>query len=97
MVIQQMSSNFQAKLTKRISSRNYVPHEKLYSAELNQLKKVILSFLERGVKSYRMSFLGGLMSEWMKSGHGGREGKKRSKMGGRPLYTVPYVIRAPSE
>ena len=27
----------------------------------------------------------------MKSGHGGRGGQKRPKMGGRPLYTVPYV------
>ena len=29
------------------------------------------------------------VSEWMKSGHGGRGGQKRPKMVGRPLYTVP--------
>ena len=82
MVIQQMSSNFQAKLTKRISSRNYVPHEKLYSAQ-----KVLL--VKGSGKSSRMSFLGGLRSEWMKSGHGGGGVQKRPKMGGRHLYKVP--------
>ena len=39
-----------------------------------------------GGKSSRMSFLDGLRSEWMKSGHGG------SKKGGRHLYTVPYLF-----
>ena len=52
MVIQQMSSNFQAELIKRISSRNYVPHEKLYSSELSCVSsKVILSFWEGGLRS----------------------------------------------
>ena len=47
-----------------------------------QLKSII------GGKSCRMSFLGGLRSKWMKSGHGGQ---KSPKMSGRPLYTVPRV------
>ena len=51
-----------------------------------QLKKVLLV---KGGESSRMSFFRGLRSEWMKSGHGGRGGQKRPKMGGRPLYTVP--------
>ena len=33
-----------------------------------------------------------IRSEWMKSGHGGRKGQKRPKMGGRPLYTVSNAL-----
>ena len=42
-----------------------------------------------GLSQVGCPFLGGLRSEWMKSGHGGRGGQKRPEMGGRPLYTVP--------
>ena len=44
-----------------------------------------------GLSQVGCPFLGGLRSEWMKSGHGGRGGQKRPKMGGRPLYTVPLL------
>ena len=52
-------------------------------------KKVLL--VKGGLSQVGCPFLGGLRSEWMKSGHGGRGGQKRPKMGGRPLYTVPYA------
>ena len=40
-----------------------------------------------------MSFLGGLKSEWMNTGHGGGEGgTKKAEMGGRPLCTVTNCI-----
>ena len=45
-----------------------------------------------GLSQVGCPFLGGLRSEWMKSGHGGRGGQKRPKMGGRPLYTVPSLF-----
>ena len=63
--------------------RNYVPITKL------QLKKVLLVWVigvGGGLSQVGCPFLGGLRSEWMKSGHGGRGGQKRPKMGGGPLY-----------
>ena len=57
--------------------------KKLHSAQ----KSVIGKW--GGVSQVGCPFLGGLRSEWMKSGHGGRGGQKRPVMGGRPLYTVP--------
>ena len=36
-------------------------------------------------------FLGGVGLKWMESGQGGRGGRKRPKMGGRPLYKPPFI------
>ena len=66
--------------------RNYVPITKL------QLKKVLLVWVigvgGGGLSQVGCPFLGGLRSEWMKSGHGGRGGVKK----GRKWMdvTVPY-------
>ena len=49
-----------------------MPHETL------QLKKGIIG---RGGSLVGCPFLGGLRSEWMKSGHGGRGGSKKAKNG----------------
>ena len=68
--------------------RNYVPITKL------QLKKVLLVWVigvgGGGLSQVGCPFLGGLRSEWMKSGHGGSQ--KRPKIGGRPLYKPPYIF-----
>ena len=79
MVKQQVSSNFQAQLKE--SEILTLCHEKT-SAQKSIIGK-------GGVSQEGCPFLGGLRSEWMKSGHWGRGGQKRPKIGGRPLYTVP--------
>ena len=80
MVKQQIFTNFKAKL----KEYEIVCHMK------KLLFKKVLLVKGGGLSQVGCPFLGGLRSEWMKSGHGGRGGQKRPKMGGRPLYTVPY-------
>ena len=57
--------------------------------KLHSAQKSVIGKWGRGVSQVGCPFLGGLRSEWMKSGHGGRGGQIGPKMGGRPLYTVP--------
>ena len=56
-----------------------------------QLKSITGTVRRGGVSQEGCPFLGGLWSEWMKSGYGGRGGQKSPKMSGRPLYTVPNL------
>ena len=74
--------------------RNYVPITKLH------LQKVLLVWVigvgywcgRGGAKSSRMSFFRGVKVRVDEKWTWGEGGQKRPKMGGRPLYTVPYLV-----